>query len=127
MLVLRSLPSHDNLHLRKALFEAPNNPSQDAHRAAGRMDIARTQHCTHQLSALSVKDQQGVIHLLIIVAVKEGELLLAMRGIVRGVNIQDDDGWCCTQGPHILFLNLTDKCPQPPHLYRILQPRQRGV
>ena len=41
------IPTHDNLHVRKALLEALNNPAEDAHRAARRMGIAWTQHCTH--------------------------------------------------------------------------------
>ena len=70
------------------------------------MGIARPQPCTHQLAARSVKDQQGVIQVLLIVAVKEGELRLAMGGIGRGVNIQDDHVRRLRKRSHLLFLDL---------------------
>jgi hypothetical protein len=70
------------------------------------MDIAWAQHRTHQVATLAIKDQQGVIHMLIVVAVKEGELLLPVGRVVGGVDIEDNHVRRCGKRPHILFLNL---------------------
>jgi hypothetical protein len=39
---------------------------------------------------MTLKDQQGVIHVLVITAVEETELLLPVRWIVGGINIEQD-------------------------------------
>src|SRR5262249_1906989 len=85
------VPAHYDLHCRKPTLEGPDNPPQHAQRPAGRMGITGTMHRGHQLATLAVKDQQWVIHVLIVIAVEEGQLLLAMGGIVGSVNVQDED------------------------------------
>jgi hypothetical protein len=75
------------------------------------MGIAWAQHRTHELSPFSVKDYQRGIHVLVVVFVKEGQLLLAMRGIVGRVNVQDNHSWGFSKGSHILFLDLTYELP----------------
>ena len=70
------------------------------------MGIARPQHRTDQTSSLSVKDYQRVIHVLIVVCLKEGQLLLAVRRIVGRVNLQDNHGWRFSERAHILLLEL---------------------
>ena len=123
----RGIAAHDNLHVRKPLLEAPNNPAEHPHRAPRRMGIARAQHRTHQLPALPIKDQQGMIHVLIVVAVKAGELLLAVGGIVRGVNIQDDHlRRCVNDLTYCSSISRTERA-QRPDVHRILQPRQRRL
>ena len=56
---------------------------------------------------LSYRDLVEMIHVLVVVFVKEGELRLAMRRIVGGVNVQDNHGWGFRKGSHLLFLALT--------------------
>ena len=71
------------------------------------MGIAWAQPRTHELSPFSIKDYQRVLHVLVVVFVKEGQLLLAMRGIVGRINVQDNHGGSCRKGSHLLFLDLT--------------------
>jgi hypothetical protein len=39
---------------------------------------------------MTLKDQQGVIHELVITTIEKAELLLPVRGIVRGIDIEQD-------------------------------------
>lgn len=50
--------------------------------------IARSQPRGQQTSAVTLEDEHGVVHMLVVGAVEDAELLLAMRGIVGGVDIQ---------------------------------------
>ena len=88
------------------------------------MGIARPQHRTDQTSSLSVKDYQRVIHVLIVVFLKEGQLLLAVRRIVGRVNIQDTPGWRFSERAHLLLLELAQDRPPRMGVHCILQPRE---
>lgn len=39
---------------------------------------------------MTLEDEHGVVHMLAVGSIEDAELLLAMRGIVGGVNIQQD-------------------------------------
>jgi len=52
--------------------------------------VSRSESGCQQTSAVALEDQHGVIHVLVIGAVEEAELLAAMSGIVGGVNVQQD-------------------------------------
>jgi hypothetical protein len=43
-----------------------------------------------QTTGVTLKDQQGVIHVLVITTIEEAELLLSVRGIVSGIDIEQD-------------------------------------
>ena len=53
-------------------------------------DRARPQSGGQQTTSVTLKDQQGVVHVLVVTAVEETELLLSVRWIVGGINIQQD-------------------------------------
>ena len=53
-------------------------------------DPSGPQSGSQQTTGVSLKDQQGVIHVLAISTIKEAELLLSVRGIVGGVDIEQD-------------------------------------
>ena len=53
-------------------------------------DSSRSQASGEQTTAVSLKDQQGVIHVLAISTIKEAELLLSVSGIVGGIDIEQD-------------------------------------
>src|ERR1017187_7140430 len=52
--------------------------------------VSRAQPCRQQASGVALEDQHGVIHVLAVSAVEEAELLLAVSGIVGGVEIEQD-------------------------------------
>ena len=52
--------------------------------------ISRSQACGQQTSGVTLEDQHGVIHVLAITTVEEAELLLAMSGIVGGVDVEQN-------------------------------------
>jgi hypothetical protein len=84
------------------------------------MHIPGPQYDTHQLSPLPIKNHQRMIHVLIVVAMKKRELLLAMSGVIRRINIQHDHLWSLNEGAHILFLNLTNQGTQLPDVDGVL-------
>jgi hypothetical protein len=51
-------------------------------------DPAGTQSSGQQTTGVMLKDQQGVIHVLVITTVEEAELLLPVRWIVGGIDIE---------------------------------------
>ena len=51
---------------------------------------ALTQTGSQQTAAVTLKDQQGVIPVLVITTIEEAELLLPIRGIVGGIDIEQD-------------------------------------
>ena len=53
-------------------------------------DPAGTQSGGQQTTGVTLKDQQGVIHVLVITTVEEAELLLPVRWIVGGIDIEQD-------------------------------------
>ena len=53
-------------------------------------DRARSQSGGQQTTGVTLKDQQRVIHVLVITTIEETELLLPVRWIVGGINIQQD-------------------------------------
>ncbi len=52
--------------------------------------IARSQPRRQQASGVTLEDEHGVVHVLAVSAIEKAELLLAMRGIVGGIDIQQD-------------------------------------
>ena len=49
-----------------------------------------TQPRSQQTTGVTLEDQQGVIHVLVITTVEETELLLTVRWIVSGIDIEQD-------------------------------------
>ena len=49
-----------------------------------------TQTRSQQTTGVTLEDQQGVIHVLVIATVEETELLLTVRWIVGGIDIEQD-------------------------------------
>ncbi len=52
--------------------------------------VSRPQARRQQASGVALEDQHGVIHVLAVSAVEEAELLLAVGGIVGGIEIEQD-------------------------------------
>ena len=57
----------------------------------GSVGVARPQHCGQRKAGAAVEDEKRMIHMLLVIAVEEAELLLPMGGIVGGVHVQDDN------------------------------------
>ena len=77
-------------HARKSGLESWHQPQQHRNNAGMTGGIARSQPCGQQASGVPLKDEHGVVHMLAVGAVENAELLLAMRGIVGGVDIEQD-------------------------------------
>ena len=52
--------------------------------------VSRPQACRQQAAAVAFEDQHGMIHVPAVGAVEEAELLLAVSGIVGGIEIEQD-------------------------------------
>ena len=53
-------------------------------------DLAWPQSSGQQTTGVTLKDQQGVIHVLVITTIEKAELLLPVRGIVGGIDFEQD-------------------------------------
>ena len=53
-------------------------------------DPARPQSGGQQTTGVTLKDQQRVIHVLVITTIEEAELLLGVSWIVGGIDIEQD-------------------------------------
>src|SRR6516162_11148473 len=51
---------------------------------------APTQSSSQQTTRVALEDQQGVIHVLVVAAVEEAQLLLSVGRIVGGIDIEQD-------------------------------------
>ena len=69
----------------KRSFQTRHQPQQQGHDAGVTRSIARSQTHREQASGVTLEDQQRRKHGLAVGAVKEAELLLAMRRIIGRV------------------------------------------
>ena len=77
-------------HAGKSGLQSRHQPQQHRNNAGMTGGIARSQPRGQQASGVTLEDEHGVVHMLAVGAVEDAELLLAMRGIVGGVDIQQD-------------------------------------
>ncbi len=77
-------------HAGKSGLESRHQSQQHRNNAGMAGGIARSQPRGQQASGVTFEDEHGVVHMLAVGAVEDAELLLAMRGIVGGVDIQQD-------------------------------------
>src|SRR4030095_16670775 len=76
--------------LGKLSLQSRDDAQQQGDDAGVTRDRARSQSGSQQKTGVTLKDQQRVIHVLIITTIEETELLLPVRRIVGGINIQQD-------------------------------------
>jgi len=82
---------HQDQGLRLGLPELLEQPLENRHRPLGGVSIAGTQHRRQGKAVLPVKDQQQMLPVRVEIAVAEAELLLAVGGVVGGVQVHSDD------------------------------------
>ena len=79
-----------DLHAGKCGLQSRHQAQQHGHDAGMAGGVSRTQPRRQQASAVTFEDQHGMIHVLAVSAVEEAELLLAVGGIVGGVEIEQN-------------------------------------
>ena len=72
------------------MLESRHQTHQHGHDAGMAGGISSTQACRQQASTVALEDEHGVVHVLVVGAIEKTELLLAVRGIVGGIDIQQD-------------------------------------
>jgi hypothetical protein len=77
-------------HTGKGAFQSRYDPQQHGHDAGVTGSIARSQTHAQQASGVTLENQHGMVHVLFVGAVEETELLLAVRGIVGGIDVQQN-------------------------------------
>ena len=77
-------------HARESGLQSRHQPQQHRNNASMTGGIARSQPRRQQASGVTLEDEHGVVHMLAVGPVEDAELLLAMRGIVGGVDIEQD-------------------------------------
>jgi hypothetical protein len=71
-------------------FESRHQTHQHGHNAGMTGGVSSTQARRQQASTVAFENQHGVIHVLAVGAVEKAELLLAVRGIVGGIDIEQN-------------------------------------
>src|SRR5271157_3134605 len=79
-----------DLHAGEGGLQVGYQAQQHGHDAGMTGGVSRTQARRQQVSGVALEDQHGVIHVLVVSAVEEAELLLAVGGIVGGVEVEQD-------------------------------------
>ncbi len=79
-----------DLHAGKSGLQSRHQAQQHGHDASMTGGVSRSQSRRQQASGVALEDQHRMIHVLVVGAVEEAELLLAMGGIVGGIDIQQD-------------------------------------
>src|SRR2546428_4373013 len=79
-----------DLHVGESRLQTRHQAQQQGNDASMAGGVSRTQPRRQQASGVTLEDQHGVIHVLSVSAVEEAELLLAVGGIVGGVEIEQD-------------------------------------
>jgi len=79
-----------DLHAGKSGLHSWHQAQQHGHDAGMAGGVSRTQSRRQQASAVALENQHGVIHVLAVSAVEEAELLLAVGGIVGGVEVEQN-------------------------------------
>src|SRR5215469_7705871 len=74
----------------KLALESRNETQQQGDDAGMTRGCAPTQSSSQQTTRVALEDQQGVIHVLVVAAVEEAQLLLAVGRIVGGIDIEQD-------------------------------------
>ena len=77
-------------HAGEGGLQTRHQTQQHGHDAGMTGGVSRTQARRQQASGVALEDQHGVIHMLAVSPVEEAELLLAVGGIVGGVEIEQD-------------------------------------
>jgi len=85
-----SVTTQLDAHAGKGALQARNDPQQHGHDAGVTGSIARSQTHAQQASGVALENQHGMVHVLIVGAVEETELLLAVRRIVSGIDVQQN-------------------------------------
>jgi hypothetical protein len=72
------------------LPQAADEALQEGHGRVGSVGVARPKERRDQVPRVPVENEQGVVHVLLEVAVVVGALLIAVGGVVGGIEVQDD-------------------------------------
>ncbi len=115
--------------LRPAGTEEPNQPFEDGQRTAAGMTGPGTQDGRDELAGVAIEDQERVIHVLAVEAVVGDPFLLAMRGIIGAIQIEDDVRWDPVALP-LLEIELHQRHGEPVAGFDvdgILQPGEGGL
>jgi hypothetical protein len=79
-----------DVHTGEGGLQTRHQAQQHGYDAGMTGGVSRPQARRQQASAVAFQDQHGVIHRLAVSAVEEAELLLAVGGIVGGIEIEQD-------------------------------------
>ena len=77
-------------HSGKLTQQTTQDAQEQRHDASVTGSSATTQTGCQQTTGMPLEDQERVIHVLVVGSIEEAQLLLAVGGIVGGIDIQQD-------------------------------------
>jgi len=104
----RGIGADPDAAARKAAQQTQEQSPQDRDAAVGRSNLTGPQMGGQQTAGVALEDQQGMINRLAVGAVVEAELLLPVRGIRRGIQVEHDLAACA----HLLGTELDEPLQQ---------------
>jgi hypothetical protein len=87
----RRISTHHDRGVRAALLDGADDALEHRRRTTRCGRIARAQQRRDHLAALAIEDDHRMKHVLVVVAVEDGQLLLAVRRVVGAVDVEHDE------------------------------------
>lgn len=91
------------------------------------MSVAGLENSCDELARRTIEDEHRMVHVGVVKAVEEGELLGAVGRIAGCVDVEHDNPRILSQSVDIGLLEPVKHGADVAHLHRVLQPRQRWL
>jgi hypothetical protein len=77
-------------HLWEGSLDEPNQALEDGECSPAGMTGPGTEHRGDELAGIAIEDQERVEHVLLVIAVVSDALLVAVRGVIGAIEVEDD-------------------------------------
>jgi len=122
-----SIGSQDNLSSPVDTLEPLDDPLEHGHRTMGGMGVSRPKHTGHGKTRQAIKDQKGMVHVLVIIAMKEAQLLMPVGGIIGRIDVKNDHISRTRMGLKIQRKEPVTETPQVPPSDPVFKTTKRGL
>ena len=93
----------------------------------GGVSVSRPKHTGHGETRQAIKDQKGMVHVLVIIAMKEAQLLMPVGGIIGRIDVKNDHISRTRMGLKIQRKEPVTETPQVPPSDPVFKTTKRGL
>ena len=119
--------AHHHPYVGEALLERDNHPAQHSGGSSCGVGGARPQNGGDELARGAVEHQQRVVHVGVVEAVEERELLLAVRGVVRAIDVEHHHLGGRGERVEVVLLQHAQQLAHAAPVHSVLQAAERGL